>query len=132
MEYPSGILDESCRVIATREPMWGKLILPNLGLLLYTLVCLSAPNAQSSEALLEQGLRLFAQGRFSAAVALFNQYKQTNPQDARPYFYAGLAMTEAGRLTAAALEVGEAVRLDPQKPEYLILQASVFARLKQS
>jgi tetratricopeptide (TPR) repeat protein len=42
-----------------------------------------------------------------------------------------MALAEAGRLSAAALELGEAVRLDPQRLEYLVLQASLFARLKQ-
>ena len=42
-----------------------------------------------------------------------------------------MALTESGRLTNAALELTEAVRLDPQHPEYRVLQANVFARLKQ-
>jgi len=80
---------------------------------------------------LDEGVKLLSQGRFNEAIAVFNSFKQANPQDARAYFYAGMALTEAGRLTAAALELGEAVRLDPQHKEYLILQANVFARLKQ-
>ncbi len=80
---------------------------------------------------LDEGVKLLSQGRFNEAIAVFNRFKQANPQDARAYFYSGMALTEAGRLTAAALELGEAVRLDPQRPEYLIFQASVFARLKQ-
>ncbi|MGH9767347.1 MAG: tetratricopeptide repeat protein [Blastocatellia bacterium] len=80
---------------------------------------------------LDEGVKLISQGRFNEAIAVFNRFKQANPQDARAYFYSGMALTESGRLTAAALELGEAVRLDPQNPEYLILQANVFARLKQ-
>lgn len=101
----------------------------NLALLLYAVICLGAP--QSSESLLEQGIKLLAQGKFPAAIKLFQQYKQTNPQDARPYFYAGLALTEAGQFSAAALEVDEAVRLAPQQLEALVLQANLYARLKQ-
>lgn len=80
---------------------------------------------------LDEGVKLLSQGRFNEAIAVFNRFKQANPQDARAYFYSGMALTEAGRLTAAALELVEALRLDPQHPEYLILQANVFARLKQ-
>jgi tetratricopeptide (TPR) repeat protein len=80
---------------------------------------------------LDEGVKLLSQGRFNEAIAVFNRFKQANPQDAQAYFYSGMALTEAGRLTAAALELVEAVRLDPQHPEYLILQANVFARLKQ-
>ena len=43
-----------------------------------------------------------------------------------------MALTQAGRLTAAALELQEAVRLAPGKPEYLVLQASVLSQLKQN
>jgi tetratricopeptide (TPR) repeat protein len=113
--------------------MRGKPTLPNVIVILYfsALVCLGAPSAQSFESLLEQGINLLSQGRFPAAITLFRQCKQTNPQDARPYFYTGLALAETGRLSAAALELDEAVRLDPQRLEALILQANLFARLKQ-
>lgn len=111
--------------------MRGKIGAFNLALLLYAVVCLSTTNAQSSESLLEQGVKLLAQGKFPAAINLFQQYKQTNPQDARPYFYAGLALTETMQFSAAALEIDEAVRLDPQRLEALVLQANLYARLKQ-
>ena len=80
---------------------------------------------------LDKGRKLLAEGRFIEALTVFNRYKQAYPADARAYFHAGMSLAEAGRLTAAALELGEAVRLDPQRPEYLVLQANVFARLKQ-
>jgi Flp pilus assembly protein TadD len=86
---------------------------------------------QSTEGQLDQGIRLIKERRFTEAVSLFNRIKQSSPEDARPYFFAGMALTESGRLTNAALELTEAVRLDPQHPEYRILQANVFARLKQ-
>ena len=54
------------------------------------------------------------------------------PQRCSPLlFMPGMALTESGRLTSAALELTEAVLLDPQHPEYRNLQANVFARLKQ-
>lgn len=91
-----------------------------------------APQATPQlEDLLEKGIKLTAEGRFIEAVAAFNRFKQTAPEDPRPYFYSGIALTEAGRLTAAALELSEAVRLDPRRPEYRIFQANAFSRLKQ-
>ncbi len=110
------------------------MVSPSLTLILCfsALVCFGAPQQQASEeSPLAKGVKLLSQGRFPEALGLFNQSKQTNPQDARPYFYSGLALTEAGRLSAAALELDEAVRLDPQRPEYLVFQANLFARLKQ-
>lgn len=89
------------------------------------------PGIQMPDIQMDEGVKLLSQGRFSEAIAVFNRFKQVNPQDARTYFYSGLALTEAGRLSAATLELGEAVRLDPQRLEYLVLQASLFARLKQ-
>jgi tetratricopeptide (TPR) repeat protein len=103
----------------------------NLALLLWAGIGLSTTHAQLSESLLDQGIKLLAQGKFSAALNLFQQYKQSHPQDPRPYFYAGLALTEAGQFSAAALEVDEAVRLAPQQLEAMVLQANLYARLKQ-
>ncbi len=79
---------------------------------------------------LETGRKLLSEGNFTAAVAAFNRHKQTNPADARAYFHAGLALAEAGRLSDAALELDEALRLDAQRPEYLVFQANLMARLK--
>jgi tetratricopeptide (TPR) repeat protein len=97
-------------------------------------VCLAATQAQTprqNSNQLNEGIKLLADGKFLEAVAAFNLFKQSSPQDSRPYFYAGIALTEAGRLPAAALELKEALRIDPQRLEYLIFQANVFARLKQ-
>ncbi|MGI8785348.1 MAG: tetratricopeptide repeat protein [Acidobacteriota bacterium] len=84
-----------------------------------------------AEILLEDGIKLTAEGRFADALAVFNRFKQTAPDDPRPYFYSGVALAEAGRLSAAALELSEAVRLNPDHPEYRIFQANVLSRLKQ-
>src|SRR5574341_1373302 len=80
----------------------------------------------------DEGRKLLAEGRFTDAVAAFNRHKQTAPADARAYFYSGLALAEAGRPSDAALELSEAVRLDPQQPQYRVLQASILAQLKQN
>jgi tetratricopeptide (TPR) repeat protein len=88
--------------------------------------------ATRQENVLETGIKLLSDGRFAEAVEAFNRFKQTSALDARPYFYAGMAYTEMARLNAAALELEEAVRLDPRKPQYLIFQANVYSRLKQN
>src|SRR5262245_49271929 len=93
------------------------------------LVCFGAPRTQvqspQSEGHLEEGIKHLANGHLTEALAVFSRFKQNAPLDARPYYYSGVALTEAGRLTAAALELSEAVRLDPQRQEYLIFQANV-------
>src|SRR2546422_9899510 len=99
---------------------------------LFIVNSLAAPQAtQQQPDFLDKGSKLTAQGQFIEAVAALNRFKQTAPEDPRPYFYSGIALTEAGRLSAAALELSEAVRLSPDRPEYLIFQANVFSRLKQ-
>lgn len=123
--------NDRCRILVAHEPMRGNLISLKLLLCCLALACPGAPLTQSSENPLEQGIKLLSQGQFSTAIRLFNQCKQANVQDARPYFYAGLALAEAGRFSDAALELEEAVRRDPQHAEYLIFQANLFARLKQ-
>ena len=99
------------------------------------MVSFGAPRTQvqrpQGESQLEEGIKHLTDGHLTEALAAFSRFKQNAPQDARPYFYSGVALTDAGRLTAAALELSEAVRLDPQRLEYLIFQANVFARLKQ-
>jgi tetratricopeptide (TPR) repeat protein len=108
---------------------------PILVMILSAFVCFGAPRSRPAqlegERLFEQGITLLTQRQFAEAVAVFNRLKQINPKDPRPYFYSGMALAEAGRLSAAALELDEAVRLDPQQLEYLVLQANVLARLKQ-
>ncbi len=86
------------------------------------------PNAEDQ---FNEGIQLLGRGRFTEAVAAFNRFKQTAPQDPRPYFYSGMALAQMEELSAAALELQEAVRLDPHQPEYVVYQASVLARLKQ-
>jgi tetratricopeptide (TPR) repeat protein len=89
-------------------------------------------NHDKAEDELERGISLVSSGHYPESLAVFNQFKQSAPQDSRPYCYSAMALNEVGRLSAAALELQEAVRLAPGKPEYLVLQANVLARLEQN
>jgi tetratricopeptide (TPR) repeat protein len=87
-----------------------------------------SPQVQSWEA---KGRALIQAGHFDDAVKFFNQIKQSNPKDARPYFYLGMALLEIGDLSRATSELDEAVRLDPIKPEYALFKASAQTKLGQ-
>lgn len=85
--------------------------------------------AVPQEAWVERGNQLLVEGKFPEALELFRVQKERAPSDPRPYFYAGVALAEAGHLSAAAAELHEALRLDPQTPEYRIFQANLLTRL---
>ncbi len=87
-----------------------------------------SPQRQSWEA---KGSALIQAGRFDEAIKFFNQIKQANPKDARPYFYLGMALMETGEISQATSELDEAVRLDPVKPEYVLFKASAQTKLGQ-
>jgi Flp pilus assembly protein TadD len=78
-----------------------------------------------------RGRSLLGDGRYAEAVTAFNSFKQGSPQDPKPYFYAGIALAQAGRLTGAASELSEAVRLAPARLEYRVFQAHVLTQLDQ-
>src|SRR5215831_2204670 len=101
------------------------------GFLLLTAQQSAFSTQESTKDWLAEGKRHIAEGHFSEAVAAFNQFKQTAPLDPQPYFFSGIALAEAGHLSAAAAELSEAVRLDPEQPEYVVSQASVLTRLGQ-
>lgn len=86
-----------------------------------------SPQTQSWEV---KGRALIQAGSFDEAIKHFRQVKQKNPSDARLYFYAGVAFTKLEDFSSAATELTEAVRLQPNRPEYRIYQANALARLK--
>jgi Flp pilus assembly protein TadD len=76
-----------------------------------------------------EGTASIGKRQFTEAVATLNRCKQILPQDARAYFFSGVALAEAGHLSAAAAELAEAVRLDPAHAEYILAQANLLAGL---
>jgi Flp pilus assembly protein TadD len=89
-------------------------------------------NPLSSADPIEEGTQLLSKGRLAEALTVFSRFKQAAPRDSRPYFYSGVVLAQMGRLSAAASELQEAVRLAPDKPEYHVLQADVSCRIKQT
>lgn len=98
-----------------------------------TLPVSAAPQGSppSSNDLLKQGIELLSKGKYEQAVGVFNRSKQNSLLDPRAYFYSGMALTQAGKLSAAAVELKEAVRLKPEDPVYRIFLANIYSRLKQ-
>src|SRR5438093_6994163 len=89
-------------------------------------------SADLFETRLAEGIKLLGEGRLPESVDFLNNAKQSAPQDARPYFYCGMALAQAGRMRDAASEVGEAVRLAPEQLDYRVFQAHVLEQLKQT
>lgn len=85
-----------------------------------------------AESQLLKGIQLLGAGRLPESVKAFNDAKQTNPLDPRPYFYCGMALAQEGRMRDAAGELAEAVHLAPDQLQYRIFQAHVFEQLQQT
>ena len=98
-----------------------------------TLPCPAAqqdiPPAESD--LLKQGIQLLSEEKYDQAIAVLNRCKQESPLDPQPYFYSGMALTQAGELSPAALELKEAVRLAPNNLVYHVFLANIYSRLRQ-
>lgn len=82
--------------------------------------------------LLDEGFKLLDGHHPIEALATFNRGKQAAPWDARPYFFAGVALMELGRPGPAASELTEAARLGPDHLEYRVLLADAEYRIKQT
>ena len=84
------------------------------------------------EAQLAEGIKLLSAGSLAEAIKALNAAKQSAPQDARPYFYCGMALAQAGQMRDAAAEIAEAVHLAPDQLDYRVFQAHVFQQLVQT
>lgn len=89
-------------------------------------------SVESLEAQLAKGIKLLGEGHLLESVRVLNSAKQSASQDARPYFYCGMALAQAGRMRDAASELGEAVHLAPNQLDYRVFQAHVLEQLKQA
>src|SRR5215467_9763240 len=86
-------------------------------------------SAEAFEDRLAEGVKLLDEGHLLESVKALNDAKQSAPQDARPYFYCGMALAQAGRMRDAASEVGEAVHLAPEQLHYRVFQSHVLEQL---
>lgn len=108
----------------------GRLVTSALLLLVLGVTGWTSPIQVANKDVLLPGKQLLRSGRFKEAVAWFHSAKQEHVSDARLYFYAGVAFTKLEDFSSAATELNEAVRLQPNRPEYRIYQANALARLK--
>jgi tetratricopeptide (TPR) repeat protein len=102
-------------------PQRGALVPLVIGLLATT----SFGQADSS---LRLGMESLRAGRFQEALIHLDRAKQTSPEDARPYFYSGLALFRSGQALQAMTELEKAVELDPPNPQYSLVCAEVMLR----
>ncbi|MGE5216428.1 MAG: tetratricopeptide repeat protein [Chloroflexota bacterium] len=81
----------------------------------------------------DQGLALFNQGRFAAAVPYFEDATHENPEFAQAYFYLGRAYISQSKWRAAIQPLRAAFRLSPREAQQeimdLILDATFAAAL---
>ena len=81
----------------------------------------------------DQGLALFNQGRFDAAVPYFEDATHENPEFAQAYFYLGRAYISQSKWRAAIQPLRTAFRLSPREAQQeimdLILDATFAAAL---
>ncbi len=92
-------------------------------------ILLGLPQAGADE-LLIQGQKLLRAGEARRALSLFDQVKQRNPADPRPYFYTGMAL--AGSQPKEALsEFERAIELAPGQAEFHLVYAETLARMDQ-
>ncbi len=102
--------------------LWGSGSIPGLAQL----------DSEPTSGLLADGVRLLSSGQLMEAAKVFDTAKQRDPHDARPYFYRGVALSQAGHMEDAAAELAEAVYMAPDRLEYRVFQAHLFEQHKQT
>ena len=95
--------------------------------------CSSVGRFSPGYASFDQGLALFNQGRFDAAVPYFEDATHENPQFGQAYFYLGRAYISQNKWRAAIQPLRTAFRLSPREAQQeimdLILDATFAAAL---
>lgn len=93
----------------------------------FLVAAVGATAAQTAPSL-ARAQQLLRDGNLQAALAMFEQMKQQDPSDARPYYLVGTALVKAGDLRGAAVELERAVELDPNQAEYALVYGEVLTR----
>lgn len=75
----------------------------------------------------DQGLALFNQGRFAAAIPYFEQATRDNPDSAQAYLYLGRAHLSQSNWRAAIQPLRTAFRLAPQDAQQEIVNLIIDA-----
>lgn len=104
--------------------------------LIFTLtVALTSSCALIGQGNFEQGLALFNQGRFAAAIPYFEEATHDNPNSAQAYLYLGRAHLSQSNWRAAIQPLRAAFRLSPSDAQQeimnLIIDAGFAAALNE-
>jgi tetratricopeptide (TPR) repeat protein len=75
----------------------------------------------------EQGMALFNQGRFAAAIPFFEDATREDPNFAQAYFYLGRAYINQSRWRAAIQPLRTAFRLAPKEAQQEIMNLIIDA-----
>ena len=98
-------------------------------------VALTSSCALIGQGNFDQGLALFNQGRFAAAIPYFEQATRDNPNSAQAYLYLGRAYLSQSNWRAAIQPLRTAFRLAPAEAQQeivnLIIDAGFAAALNE-
>jgi len=115
----------------TGLPAWWELA--GLALCLCVLAA-PATASQTSNAATAQGLSLYYQGRYEAALVPFRQAVAADPQDAAASYYLGITYGRLGRYAEAADALESSIEIEPDRSGaalelgYALLQAERYGK----
>ena len=99
-----------------------------IGSLIFALtVLLTSSCASIGQGNFDQGLALFNQGRFAAAIPYFEEATHDNPNSAQAYLYLGRAHLSQSNWRAAIQPLRTAFRLAPQDAQQEIVNLLIDA-----